>query len=269
METIPVQDVSLNGQVLFYQKPELLSKELHAKLGVNPPTARFGFAAKAHFCPLTVPEFGPASLSYPIIFVGSDYAPVAVMGLQEGQNLYTTERDGFDLDVYIPAYIRRYPFVLAGAETDAATGEQKLLVGIDRGYEYITENSDFPFFENGEPSAYTQRCIQFCSDFETQHQMTLSFVAMLKELDLLEPRTATYTPSNPDGTQAGEPQTIAQFFGVSEARLAALPDAKFIEMKNNGALQQIYAHLNSLIGWERLIMRAMARVNQLPVAANG
>ena len=268
METIPVQDVSLTGQVLFYKKPELLSKELHAKLGVNPPVERFGFAAKAHFCPMTVPEFGPASLTYPIIFVGAEYQPVAVMGLQEGQNLFTNEKEGFELDAYIPCYIRRYPFVLAGAETDETSGEQKLLVGIDRGYEYVVENAQFPFFENGEPTAYTQRCIQFCNDFETQHQMTQSFVAMLKELDLLEPRTATYTPQNADGSVGGEPQTIAQFFGVSEAKLNALPAEKIMELKANGALQQIYAHLNSLFGWERLIMRALARSQQPPVAAN-
>jgi len=65
METVPApQDVALTGQVMLYAKPELLSKEVHGNLGVNPAPTRFGFAAKTHVCPLTVPEFGPASLAY-------------------------------------------------------------------------------------------------------------------------------------------------------------------------------------------------------------
>jgi hypothetical protein len=246
--------VSLTGSVLFYNKPELLSKEQHGSLGVNPAPTRFGFASKAHIVPLTVPEFGPASLSYPIIFVGDLRQPAVAMGLQEGQNLFANEAIGFDLDAYIPCYIRRYPFVLAGSEDNT----DRMLVGIDRSYEYIAENAGYPFFADGEPTEYTKQCIQFCNDFETQNRMTQSFVTLLNDMDLFETRTATYTPQNADGTQ-GEPQTVAQFFAVSETKLNALPADKLAELRSNGALAQIYAHLNSLFGWERLIIRAMER----------
>ena len=72
---------------------------------------------------------------------------------------------------------------------------------------------------------------------------------------------------NPDGT-AGEPQKIADYFGVSEEKLNALPADKIIELRDNGALGQIYAHMLSLVGWDRLIALAMARAPQEPVAAN-
>ena len=260
---VPAQDVTLTGSVLFYTKPELLSKEQHGSLGVNAAPTRFGFAAKAHICPLTVPEFGPASLSYPIIFVGDQRQPAVAMGLQEGQNLFANDEIGFDLDAYIPCYIRRYPFVLAGSPDDT----ERMLVGIDRAYEYIAENAGYPFFNEGEPTEYTKQCIQFCNDFETQNRMTQSFVTMLTDLDLFETRTATYTPQNVDGSQ-GEPQTVAQFFAVSESKLAELPIDKLAELRTNGALAQIYAHLTSLFGWERLIIKAMARV-QAEQAAQG
>ena len=74
-------------------------------------------------------------------------------------------------------------------------------------------------------------------------------------------------PTNPDGS-AGEPQTIAEYFGVSEEKLNALPHDKFIELRDNGALAQIYAHLVSLAGWDRLIALAMARAPQVPAPAN-
>ena len=259
METVPTSDVTLTGQVMLYTRPELLSKEAHGNLGVNPAPTRFGFAATTHVCPVTVPEFGPAGLSYPIIFVGAEYNPVAVMGLQEGQNLFASPELGFELDAYIPCYIRRYPFVLAAAEDAPASEENRMLVGIDRGYQYIGENAVFPFFENGEPTTYTKNCIQFCNDFDSQIRMTRQFSGMLQELDLFETRSASFTPQNPDGTPAGEPQKIADFFAVSEAKLMALPTDKLAELRSSGALQQVYAHLNSLFGWERLIVRAVAR----------
>jgi hypothetical protein len=268
METVAAPDVTLTGQVMLYAKPELLSKEVHGALGVNPAPTRFGFAAKTHVCPMTVPEFGPASLTYPIIFVGNDYNPVVVMGLQEGQNLYATPELGFELDAYIPCYIRRYPFVLAAADNAPSGEENRMLVGIDRSYEYIAENAEYPFFNNGEPSEYTKNCIQFCNDFDAQVRMTSQFVQVLRDLDLLETRSASFTPQNQDGSPSGEPQKIADFFAVSEAKLGALPAEKLAELRTTGALQQIYAHLNSLFGWERLIVRALSRQNPPILAVN-
>ena len=262
METAQAQNVSLTGQVMLYQKPELLSKEEHGKLGVDPSPGRFTFAAGTHMCPITVPEFGPAGISYPIIFVGEEHQPVVVFGLEAGSNLYADEEAGFNVDVYVPAFIRRYPFVLAQAEPGQGA-EDRLLVGIDRGYPYIREGGQYRFFEKGEPTEYTQRCIQFCNDFEQQHRMTLSFVQLLRELDLFETRSATYQPTGPDGQPQGEPQPVAQFFAVSETKLNALPPAKLEELRQNGALQQIYAHLMSLYCWDRLIVQAMVRQQKI------
>ena len=261
METVPAQNVAITGQLMLYSQPELLSREAHGDLGMNASPTRFAFAAQAHVCPLTVPEFGAASLSFPIIFVGEQFSPVCVLGLQEGQNLFMNE-NGYEPDVYVPCYIRRYPFVLAGGE-----GDDRLLVCIDRAYEHISKDAEYPFFVNGEPTEYTQNSIQFCNDFETQNRMTQSFVAMLKELDLFENRTTTYRPQNADGT-AGEPQNLAQYWAVSETKLNALPAEKLVELRDNGALHQIYAHLNSLFGWERLLVRATERASRTPAAAN-
>jgi hypothetical protein len=263
METVPAQNVTLQGQVMLYTKPELLSRELHGNLGVNPSPGRFTFAAKTHICPLTVPEFGPAAVCYPIIFVGAEHQPVTVFGLEDGTNLFADPEAGFEPDVYIPAYIRRYPFVLAQAEQPAAGEEERMLVGVDRGYSHIVEGGQFPFFENGEPTQYTQRCIQFCNDFEAQHRMTISFVQLLRDLDLFENRNATYQPQGPDGAPQGDPVTVAQFFAVSEQKLNALPQEKLKELRDNGALAQIYAHLTSLFAWERLIMRALIRQQKI------
>ena len=66
----------------------------------------------------------------------------------------------------------------------------------------------------------------------------------------------------PDGTP-GEPQKLAEYYAVSEDRLKALPAEKLAELRDNGALGQIYAHLVSLLGWDRLIALAFTRAPQV------
>ena len=92
-------------------------------------------------------------------------------------------------------------------------------------------------------------------------------VALIKDLDLLDIREAHFTPRNPDGTP-GQPQKLAEYYAVSEDKLRALPAEKLVELRDNGALGQIYAHLVSLLGWDRLIAMALTRAAQQPAAAN-
>jgi hypothetical protein len=260
-DTVNTHQAELTGEALFYVSPEPLSKEAHAGLGLKNLETPYAFTARTHLVPLTVTEFGPAALCYPIIFIGPEKTPVAVMGVNADENLFVDEKGGYAPDAYLPAYIRRYPFVLAN---DAAA--QRMVVCIDTKAPMIGDNPDAPFFENGEPSAYTKGAIDFCNNFEQEAQRTQSFVNLLKELDLFEDKTATYSPPGPDG-QPSAPQTIAQYQGVSEAKLNALSAEKMKDLASNGALSQIYAHLMSLFGWDRLIVKAMLRP-RVPVAAN-
>jgi hypothetical protein len=253
----------ISGNVLFYSQPEPLSPEMHGKLGVKRMDGPFGFAKAGHAVPLTVGEFPLASVTGPIIFVGDDKLPIAVMGLNAGDNMFVTPEGVFEPGVYVPAYIRRYPFVFA-----ADDASQQMVLCIDRKAEFIVPGGDMPFFEkDGQPSEYTKGCIEFCNNFEVERQRTMSFIQVLKDLDLFETKVANFTPTNPDGT-AGEPQKIAEYFGVSEDKLNKLPADKLAEIRDNGALGQIYAHLLSLVGWDRLLALAMARQAQMPVAAN-
>jgi hypothetical protein len=262
-ETVQAPMGQLTGNVLFYSKPEPLARELHSKLGVKRMDGPFKFAKQGHAIPLTVGEFPLAAVTGPIIFVGDEKLPIAVIGLNASDNMFVKDDGTFEPGVYIPAYVRRYPFVFAN---DAQNSQMVLC--IDRAAEFIVEGGDMAFFEaDGEPSQYTKNCIEFCNNFEVERQRTQSFVQLLKDLDLFETKTANFTPTNPDGTP-GQPQKIADYFGVSEEKLNKLPPEKIVELRDNGALGQIYAHLLSLVGWDRLIALAMARAAQTPVAAN-
>lgn len=255
---------AITGSVLFYSQPEPLSPETHGKMGVKSMDGPFGFAKAGHAVPLTVGEFPPACMTGPIIFVGEEKMPIAVMGLSAGDNMFLRDDGLFEAGCYVPAYIRRYPFVFANDDK-----AQQMVLCIDVAAEFVVKTKpDLPFFEaDGQPSQYTKNCIEFCNNFELERQRTASFVQILRDLDLFETKTASFTPQNADGT-TGEPQIIAEYFGVSEEKLAKLPADKFIELRDNGALNQIYAHLVSLLGWDRLVALTLVRQAANPPAAN-
>ncbi|HEY1926392.1 MAG TPA: SapC family protein [Caulobacteraceae bacterium] len=244
----------VTGNALFYTRPEPLNSLAHAKMGLRRVEKPFMFAATSQAIPLTVSEFVPASLSFPIIFAGDKRQPLGVMGLEANVNMFVQPTGYFDAGVYVPAYIRRYPFVLANDET-----RQQFVVCIDLDAEMLGDLPDIPFFDPaGQPTDYTKGCIQFCNDYEVEVKKTESFIALLNDLDLLETRKTTYTPPNPDGTP-GITQDIAEYYAVSEDRLKALPQEKLRELMDNGALKQIFAHLNSLSGWDKLISMQLTR----------
>jgi hypothetical protein len=256
----PAAAGSISGNALFYSRPEPLNVQLHGRLGLRRIERPFGFATTSQAVPLTVSEFVSASLSFPIIFGGERRQPLGVMGIETNVNMFVLPTGYFEVGVYVPAYIRRYPFVLA-----ADSSRETLVVCIDRDAQMLGDLPDLPFFDPaGQPTDYTKGCIQFCNDYEVEVRRTESFVTLLGDLDLFETRKTTYTPTNPDGSQ-GQPQDIAEYYAVSEDRVKALPDAKLRELMDNGALRQIFAHINSLAGWDKLISLTLAK----QVAATG
>lgn len=254
----------ITGQVLFYNRPEPLSSEAHGNLGVKKIDQPFGFLRAAHAVPVTVTEFGMTAPSFPIIFVGDTYTPVAVMGVNQGQNLYVDETGNPDPNVYLPAFIRRYPFVFAGDES-----QEQLLLCIDRDAPMLSDQPEIPFFENGQASKFTTDAIEFCKEFERQRQSTLKFVELLKRFDLLEQKSVSFQPRNAAGEEAGPQQKIADYFAISEEKLNGLTNEQFIELKDQGALGAIYAHLVSLLNWQRVIQRALMQAQEAQATAAG
>ena len=132
---------------------------------------------------------------------------------------------------------------------------------------WTEKDADVMLFEGGEPTEFTKGCIEFCSQFDADRMRTESFIQLLKDLELFETRQTVYSPRLEDGT-TGPEQLVAEYFAVSETKLNQLPADKLQELRDSGALMQIYAHLTSLFGWDRLIMETLARQPAAPVAAN-
>lgn len=264
MENTPnTQPSELTGNVLFYKNPQPLNPEQHAGLGVKKIDEPFAFLREAHAIPVTVTEFGMTSSAYPIIFVGEEFTPVAAMGVRSGENLFVRADGQAEQDFYVPAFARRYPFVFAN-DNDG----DRLLLCIDRDAPMVTSSQpEIPLFENGEPSSFTQNAIQFCQEFERQRRATEEFVAIVRRMNLFEQKSVAFQPRNEQGNPVGEQQKIADYWAIDENKLNELTDEQFKELRSNGALGAIYAHMISLLNWQRLITRALTKAQADRAAA--
>ncbi len=245
--------IETSGNMLFYKQPEPLNADVHGNLGVTANREHpFLFAKNTQLIPITVAEFVLAALSYPIVFAGTERTPAVVMGLQQNHNAYIDAEGKMPDGLYLPGFIRRYPFIPATNNGD----QQNLMVCIDRAAPFISENPEEPFFVNGKPSDFTNRAIEFIQAYETEAQGTRNFVKMMEELDLFDTQDATIPQTSEDGKTV-TPVKIGEFIGLSAAKLNLLPAEKLAELRDNGGLQAIYAQFISQANWPRLVAQEM------------
>ena len=243
----------VSGNVMFYSNPQPLSKDKHGKFGVKSVKKPFEFMSTQHFIPITAPEFGSAAASVPIIFAGEERAPLAVMGIRSGENLFVTEGQ-FAQDFYMPAFARRYPFVLAN---DAENG--RFVVCVDEDAECVTNKKpEKKFFDGDDTSSFTTEAFQFLQNFEQDRQATQRMIERFKELDLFEQKDMHFQGQNADGSPA-ERQKIADYFAVTEERLRGLSPETLKEFSENGYLAVAHAHMISLGNWQRLVNMTLRR----------
>ena len=224
---------------LFYNDLQPLSSELHADWRIRAQSAA-PFLANQHAVPLTVEEFPLVQRRMPIVFaVGDDPVPLALMGLNEGVNVFiSAEGTLIDTDTYIPAYIRRYPYLLAKLRPDA----DELSLCFDPTSETIGAfDEGEKLFEDGQPSEVTKAILGFAEQFEQAGQKTAAFMAELKELKLLIDGEVQIQPEG-----AAQPFVYRGFQMIDEAKLAELRGDQLRKMAQSGMLPLIYAHMFSL-----------------------
>jgi hypothetical protein len=237
----------MTKQLLIYETPTPLSAEAHRDLSVR--DEGFGFAAALNSVPLLIAEFAPAAAEAPIVFAGEGEAtaPALILGLRADENLFVSA-EGAWTGTYVPAFLRRYPFVFSEAGDTLALCIDTAHPGVNR-----DGRGERLFDADGNRTRYLNEMLQFASDYQAQHNVTRAFTARLIALDLLEPATANATL--PDGTQ----YTLGGFRRLSAERLRALPDDAALDLFRSDALSLIYTHLASLGLMRGLLDRLAAR----------
>ena len=224
---------------LFYNALEPLSSETHANFRLRPMDSA-SYLINQHALPLTVDEFIAAQRSLPIVFTsGEDAVPIALMGLNEGVNVFVGE-DGklIDPQVYVPAYARRYPFMLARLRPDA----EELSLCFDPTGEAVGAFDDGEIlFADGKPTETVQNVLNFNEQFEQAGMRTTNFLKELRELDLLMEGEVSLSLAGHE-----QPFIYRGFQMVNEEKLNDLRGDQLRKIQKSGMLPLLYAHLFSL-----------------------
>ena len=198
----------------LYQRPVPLSSEAHGSWHLR-QDRDFGFAAGAALVPLNAAEFPLASRHYPVVFGTQGQIALAVLG-SAGGNSFVGQDGKWRPGTYVPAYIRRYPFLFMAAPDD------KFVLSIDEAYEAFGDSGD-PLFNNGEASEITKSALAFCQVFEREIGATSAFIMALEQAGLLSVDLPSFD------RLGGRKLTVKGVRAIDRASFDALPDATFIE----------------------------------------
>jgi hypothetical protein len=239
----------------LYREPELLDPAQHRALKMG-TLADFSITKGMHGAFITATEMPQAALEFPIVFIHAgerdaagrpSVSPIVLLGLSAGENLFV---DGTRWDArYIPAFIRRYPFLTATLRNAGATG-----VMVDKAWSGFSETEGEPLFDtNDKPAPALQRAMEFLEMFESEAQRTRAFCARLVELDLLKEMKADAT------LPSGATLSIDGFMVVDEEKLHKLDETIVIEAHRNGMLMLLNLHMASLVNMRHMVERKARR----------
>ncbi len=234
----------MTTQLLLYEKAVPVSLERHRDWSVK-VGKDYSFARRVNSVPLLLAEFQNAASEYAAVFTesGDVVMPAVVLGIRDDENLFLAE-DGGWRGKYLPAFIRRYPFVFSSND-DGTT----FTLCIDEDFSGCNQDGrgERLFDSDGERTQYLETMLRFLQAFQVEFQRTQAFCTKLKELDLLEPMQAQMTLGS------GEHVGLAGFMAVNRDKMNALSGDQLESLARAQVLEQIFAHLFSLKNFSRMV----------------
>jgi hypothetical protein len=244
-------------QLLIYERALPVSSARHGKWSVEVGND-YSFSKTVNSVPLLAVEFPNATGEYPIVFAGSGdtVMPAVILGLRGQENLFLS--DNAWKANYIPAFVRRYPFVFSSNADNS-----QFTLCIDEAFHGFNQDSKGArlFTDEGKPSAYVENVLKFLQEYQVQFLRTQAFCKKIKELNLLDPMQAEVT------LPAGARTALTGFQAINRQRLKELSGDKLAELAKTDELELIYLHLSSLRNFNTLKDRLAALESKQPAAA--
>jgi hypothetical protein len=229
----------MTNQLLFYRDVVPLNRETHKDAKINLKPERFGNYRDSHLVPALVDEFLAASPHLPIVFMPTAEGPAAcfLVGLRSGVNA-CVDSDGKWRGDYVPAYLRRHPFILG--EVDGSDP----LVCVDQ--QFVSDNGEALFDGEGKESPVLLDFIRLTNEYFASSKRTENFAKTLARLNLLR-------SVNIDAKfETGETLALYGCLTIDEEKFAGLSDEDFLQLRKDGFLPAIYGHMASLANIERV-----------------
>jgi hypothetical protein len=227
----------MSTQLLIYETAVPVSSGRHGKAHIEAGKG-FGYARKINSVPLTAVEFPLAAAEYAIVFAqsGEEIVPVVILGARAGENLYVKEDESWSAK-YIPAFVRRYPFVFAAKDEG-----KSFTLCVDEAFQGLNYQGKGQalFNAEGKQTPYVDNVLKFLQEYTSQFKRTQAFCKKLGELNLLEPMQAQFTLAN------GQKMSLTGFHAVDRKRLKAVPAETLQQLAATDELELIYLHLQSM-----------------------
>ncbi|QCO54425.1 SapC family protein [Pseudorhodobacter turbinis] len=232
-----------SSKPLFYKTVVPLDTRRHGSLRISSPLRPLEYAREANVIPALVDEFDLAMAEIPIAFLPGTDGPSAVFvtGSAPGTNMYVTD-GGLWSGTYVPAYLRRYPFIIG------EVSESEAVLCLDESYEGLGEVEGDRFFsDTGEQQEALTNALTLAQSYRDAAVRTEKFCAMLRDFDLLQ--TATLDTTAPDGSKS----VVHGLLIVNEAAIAALSADKLYALHAEGFLKAVYSQIASLRAVSKLL----------------
>jgi hypothetical protein len=244
------------SEAMYYEKPVLLDRDRHRKRRVKSSNS-FAFARRANSVYLAGVEFSEACKEYPIVFtrgVNQKVIPVAMLGLRSRENLFVDEEERWSA-AYVPAFVRRYPFVLAELSSES------LAVCMDEAYPGLSETEGEALFDaEGGNTPFLQNALEFLHRYQQEFRRSATFCERLEQAGLL-----TEMDAKADLVD-GRSFTVSSLMVIDEKKLMGLPDAVALSLFRAGELHLVSMHLASLANMHKLVDRIANRRSPLQPA---
>lgn len=229
-------------QLLIYDNVKPVSKVHHRDWSVKVGDD-FSFAKGINSVPITAVEFPSIAREYAIVFTGQEGVvnPVAMLGVRQDENMYLSS-DNKITAKYLPAFLRRYPFVYATVDEGVT-----LTLCIDETFSGCNQKNigERLFDANGEQTIYLKNVLGFLNEYQVRFNRTTMFCKKIVELDLLEPMQAQIKPAKGSGI------TVTGFLTISKKKLKKLSGEQLEALIKTDELELIYLHLQSLRNIDR------------------
>jgi hypothetical protein len=230
------------------QNPELLDNITHKDLRIiTRRGAEWGDAQMS--CIATPDEFRRLQVHYPIVFQknsNGQMQPLALLGLQEGQNLFL-EPEGWTVP-YVPLAMQREPFMIGVNEDD-------LRVLVDMASPRISQGpeGEAVFLPQGGSTEFLEHATSVLKTLHEGLQATPAFIEALVAHNLLEPFVLDV--ERPDGSHG----RLVGLHTIHEERLAALDEKTVGLLHQADYLLPIYMAIASMSNLHNLIRLQLAR----------
>ena len=230
-----------------------LDTQLHQQLKIS-QSNRFQHAKTENICRAGFTEIVSLSSCMPVVILAaSEQRPAAIaamMGLEDGQNLFVSDNDW--LGHSVPLSIQSAPF-------NYATEEQKLIVLIDQNSDAISDSGKAIFSSDGTPTPLLKQHQRMLGDLAQGLSLNQQFIATLEKLKLLSKLNIVLTYADQ------QQRTITGCLSIDDNALANLDDATIGQLHRSGMLMAINAMMLSLRQFNRLVQ--LSKNTEQPVAS--